>query len=89
MRPISLYVCEKWYNSIVADKWWRRLFERYLGWQGIARGGLNVYKVSGDHQELLTAHSDELARLLAESIDAVLPESSEKQVGLNYYETAV
>jgi thioesterase domain-containing protein len=88
MRPISLYVCEKWYNSIVAGKW-RRLFERYLGWQGIARGGLNVYKVSGGHQELLTAHSDELARLLAESIDAVLPEPSEKQVGLNYYETAV
>ena len=88
MRPISLYVCEKWYNSVVAGKW-RRLFERYLGWQGIARGGLNIYKVSGDHQALLTAHSDELARLLAESIDAVLPVSSEKQVGLNYYETAV
>jgi thioesterase domain-containing protein len=88
MGPISLYVCEEWYHRVLASDW-RRLFERYLGWQGIARGGLNVYKVSGDHQALLTAHSDELARLLADSIDAVLPESSEKQVGLNYYETAV
>jgi hypothetical protein len=88
MAPISLYVCEKWYNSVVAGKW-RRFFERYLGWQGIARGGLNVYKVSGDHQALLTTQSDELARLLADSIDAALPGSSEKQVGLSYYETVV
>ncbi len=81
MGPIGLYVCEKWHSSIVASKW-PRLFEHYLGWQGIARGGLNVYKVSGDHQALLTVHSDELARLLADSIDATLPESSGKQVGL-------
>ena len=88
MGLMSLYVCEKWYNAIVASKW-RRLFERYLGWQGIARGGLSVYKVSGDHQALLTVHSDELARSLADSIDAALPGSSQKQVDLKYYETVV
>jgi amino acid adenylation domain-containing protein len=72
--PISLYVSEKWYNAIVASKW-RRLFERYLGWQGIARGGLSVYKVSGDHQALITVRSDELARLLTDSVDGALPGS--------------
>jgi amino acid adenylation domain-containing protein len=81
MGPIDLYVCEKWHNPIVASKW-RRLFERYLGWQGIARGGLSVYKVSGDHHALLTVHSDELARLLADGINAALSGSSGKKVGL-------
>ncbi|MGF7179802.1 non-ribosomal peptide synthetase [Tunturiibacter psychrotolerans] len=81
MGPIGLYVCEKWYDSIVASKW-RRLFERYLGWQGIARGGLSVYKVSGDHHALLTVHSDELARFLADGINAALSGASEKKVGL-------
>ena len=79
MGPISLYVCEKWHNSIVASDW-RRLFDRYLGWQGIARGGLSVYKVPGDHQALLTVHSNELARHLAHSVDAALPGSPQKQV---------
>jgi amino acid adenylation domain-containing protein len=80
--PISLYVSEKWYNSIVATKW--HPFERYLGWQGIARGGLSIYRVSGDHGALLTVNSDELARLLADSIDAALPglRRQEKQVGV-------
>jgi len=81
MGPIGLYVCEKWHNPIVASNW-RRLFERYLGWQGIARGGLSVYKVSGDHHALLTVHSDELARLLADGISAALSGSSGKKVGL-------
>jgi hypothetical protein len=88
MGPISLYVSEKWYNAIVASKW-RLLFKRYLGWQGIARGGLSFYKVSGDHQALITVRSDELARLLADSIEAALPGSSRKQVGLKYHETVV
>ena len=88
MGLMSLYVCEKWYNAIVASKW-RRLFERYLGWQGIARGGLSVYKVSGDHQGLLTVNSHELAGLLADGIDASLPRSSGKQVGVEYHESVV
>ena len=86
--PINLYVSEKWHNSIVANKW-RRLFGWYLGWQGIARGGLSVYKVSGDHQALLTVNSHELAGLLADGIDASLPRSSGKQVGVEYHESVV
>jgi thioesterase domain-containing protein/acyl carrier protein len=77
-KPISLYVSEKWHNAIVASDW-RKLFDQYLGWQGIARGGLSVYKVPGDHQALLTVHSNELARLLARSVDTALPGSAQKQ----------
>ena len=71
MGPISLYVSEKWCNSILATKW--HPFERYLGWQGIAKGGLSIYRLPGDHETMLTVHSDQLARLLADSIDAALP----------------
>lgn len=76
---ISLYVAEKCYDEIVASKWYP--FERYMGWQGIARGGLSIHKVSGDHQALLTANSDQLARLLADSINATaVPQRQEDQV---------
>lgn len=68
--PISLYVCEEWYSAIVAHRW--HPFERYMGWQGIAKDDLSVYKVAGDHQALLTVHSDQLARLLTDSIDTAL-----------------
>jgi thioesterase domain-containing protein/acyl carrier protein len=76
---ISLYVAEKCYDAIVARKWYP--FERYMGWQGIARGGLSIHKVSGDHQALLTVNSDQLARLLADSIDiTAAPQWQEDQV---------
>jgi amino acid adenylation domain-containing protein len=87
MGPTSLYVSERWYNSIVASGW-RRLFEHYLGWKGIARGGLSVYKVAGDHQALLTVHSNKLARLLAGSVDAALHRSS-WEGGLKHHETVI
>lgn len=72
--PISLYVSEKWYDSIVGRKWYP--FKTYMGWQGIAGGSLSIYKIAGDHQALVTVHSRTLARLLMDSVNAALLASS-------------
>ena len=70
--PISLFVSENWYHAIAQVKW--HFLQRRLGWQGIARGGLSIHKVPGDHQALLTVNSGVLARLIRKCIADALPE---------------
>ncbi len=55
--PITLIVCEEWYR-----------LDKYPGWAGVAKGGLDCHELSGDHVALLTVHSPELVRFIFESI---------------------
>ena len=45
-----------------------------MGWHGIPRGGLKIYKLPGDHESVLRGYSKEFARALRESIDSALPQ---------------
>ncbi len=50
-------------------------FDRDLGWEGVAQGGLDVHRIPGDHDTILTQHGQEVAQLILQSIDEALKES--------------
>jgi amino acid adenylation domain-containing protein len=62
-------------------------FDKDLGWGGSAQGGLDVYKISGDHHTMLTQHGKEAADVILKCIDEALskpigqPDRSEVSVG--------
>jgi thioesterase domain-containing protein len=44
-------------------------FDKYMGWKGVAREGLRVHRVSGDHDTILRVHGKEFASLLLACLD--------------------
>jgi hypothetical protein len=53
---------------IVSEEYYR--VNKYMGWHGIAEGGVTLHKFPGDHQMLLTLHAKEVAQILRDRIDA-------------------
>jgi thioesterase domain-containing protein/acyl carrier protein len=53
---------------IVSEEFYR--LDRYMGWAGVATGGVTLHRLPGDHETLLTRHSKELARLLREHMES-------------------
>lgn len=51
-------------------------FDKYMGWKGIAREGLDVHPVSGDHFTVLTIHGQQIGELLRSRLDEMLPEQT-------------
>jgi amino acid adenylation domain-containing protein len=49
-------------------------YSRGLGWTGIARDGLDVHVLPGDHTTILTEHGQEVARVILKCMDAALPQ---------------
>jgi len=60
---------------IVNDRQYR--FDRCMGWRGVARGGLTVHRVSGDHDTILRVHGREFAELLLKCLNEALPEAGQ------------
>jgi amino acid adenylation domain-containing protein len=46
-------------------------FDKYMGWKGVARGGLTVHKVPGDHHTMLRVHGKEFGELLLKCLNEV------------------
>jgi amino acid adenylation domain-containing protein len=44
-------------------------FDKHMGWKGIAREGLSVHRVPGDHGTILSVHGKEFAKLLLACLD--------------------
>jgi thioesterase domain-containing protein/acyl carrier protein len=63
---------------IVNERQYR--FDRYMGWRGVARGGLVVHKVPGNHDTVLRVYGKEFAELLLKCMDDSLPESGQPQL---------
>lgn len=53
-------------------------FDRCMGWKHVARGGLVVHRLPGDHNTVLTVYGRQFAALLAKCIDQGLSESSHR-----------
>jgi amino acid adenylation domain-containing protein len=58
-------------------------FEKDLGWTGIARGGLDVHTVSGDHFTVMESHANEVAQAILSAMGEAavgqsIPEQSER-----------
>jgi hypothetical protein len=51
-----------------------------MGWRGVARGGLVVHKVPGNHDTVLRVYGKEFAELLLKCMDDSLPESGQPQL---------
>ncbi len=47
----------------------RHRFDRDLGWKKLAKGGLHIHKLPGDHEGTLPLYGQEFARLLLQCID--------------------
>jgi amino acid adenylation domain-containing protein len=54
-------------------------FEKDLGWEGVAQAGLEVHQMPGDHGNMLTLYSKEVAGLLRKCIDEALPVSGRQE----------
>lgn len=65
--------------TLIVNEWQYR-FDRYMGWKGVARGGLAVYRVPGDHDTVLQVHGREFAELLLKCLDDALPGSGQPQL---------
>jgi amino acid adenylation domain-containing protein len=63
---------------IVNERQYR--FDRYMGWRGVAREGLIVHKVPGDHDSVLRVHGREFADLLLKCMDDARPRSVQPQL---------
>ncbi len=46
--------------------------DKYMGWKNVARGGLDVHTVPGDHLTVLTVYGRQIGELLRKSLDEVL-----------------
>jgi thioesterase domain-containing protein len=46
--------------------------DKYMGWKNVARGGLDVHTVPGDHLTVLTVYGRQFGELLRKSLDEVL-----------------
>lgn len=51
----------------------RYAFDQTMGWKGVAKEGLEVHRVPGDHDTALKLHGKEFAEVLLHCIDAALP----------------
>jgi amino acid adenylation domain-containing protein len=47
--------------------------DKYMGWKGVALGGLEIHRVPGDHDTVLTQYGKEFAAVLLRCIDDALP----------------
>ena len=54
----------------------RYAVDKDLGWGGVAKGGLDIHKVPGDHDTALQVHGKEFAEELLKCIDAAVPAPS-------------
>lgn len=45
-------------------------FDKYMGWKGVAREGLSIHRVSGDHDTILSVHGEEFAKLLLKCLNS-------------------
>jgi amino acid adenylation domain-containing protein len=55
-------------------------FDRYMGWEKIARDGVTLHRLPGDHQTLLTLHSKQVAQLLRHRMDEGLPDAAHPEI---------
>ena len=49
-------------------------FDREMGWKKLAKGGLDIHKLPGDHDTTLPLYGQEFARRLLKCIDESMPE---------------
>ena len=61
---------------IVNDLQYR--LDKYLGWKGVAQGGLDVHRVPGDHDTMLTQHGKEFVDVLRQCIDQAAPRQADR-----------
>jgi amino acid adenylation domain-containing protein len=54
---------------------WQSRVDPDLGWKGVARDGLDIYQIPGDHLAMLSQHSAVVAKVLLGCIEKVLPSS--------------
>jgi len=66
---------------IVNERQYR--FDRYMGWRGVARGGLVVHRAPGNHDTVLRVYGREFAEILLRCLDEALPESGQPQLKTN------
>jgi hypothetical protein len=52
--------------------------DKYMGWKNVARGGLDVHTVPGDHLTVLTVYGRQFGELLRKSLDEVLQQHRSK-----------
>ena len=52
---------------IVNDLQYR--LDKHMGWKGVAQGGLDLHRVPGDHDTMLTQHGKEFVDVLRQCID--------------------
>jgi amino acid adenylation domain-containing protein len=65
---------------VVNDQQYR--FDRDMGWKNVARGGLDIYRVPGDHDTILTVHGQQLGELLRRCLNEALPKPDAKMSSL-------
>lgn len=54
-------------------------FDRYMGWKGIAKGGLVVHRIPGDHDTVLQTYGKNFAQVLLNCLDEARPDPVQLQ----------